>query len=103
MSTDDFTPALTENHETAQAYPLVPTKCCECGRVRFLAVGGILSDADINRARWLTGHAELRHGGWLCHRCWSSSADRGLREAAEEVQRSHVESRIEVVVKWGTR
>lgn len=104
MSTDDTAPAVeVENHEPSQAYPLLPTKCVECGRVRFLAVGGLLSDGDLNRARWLSGHAELRHGGWLCWRCVGANADHGLREAAEEVQSSHVESRIEVVAKWGKR
>lgn len=98
---DDTVPA--QNHEPAQAYPLIPTKCCECGRVRFFAVGGLISDGDLVRARWLAGHAELRHGGWLCWSCVSSNADRGLREAAEEVQASHVRSRIEVVAKWGRR
>lgn len=92
-----------ENHETSIAYPLVPTKCVECGRVRFFAVGGLLSDGDLNRARWLAGHAELRHGGWLCWRCVSSNVDGALREAAKEVQASHVRSRIEVVAKWSKR
>jgi hypothetical protein len=95
--------APVQNREKSPGLPLTPTKCCECGGVRFLAIGGEIPAPDLNRARWLSGHAELRHGGWLCYRCWSSNADRGLRDAAKEVQASHVRSRIEVVQGWGAR